>query len=115
EDPLELGADDVLSLEIFVRDGLGEPCELSADDDELIWAPILRSGTLATRPGPDGETLREPLVIVRGRTDDPSKEIGLQNLLDNFKAGAVQHVTIPTTHENGVLENNGYIVDMRID
>jgi hypothetical protein len=114
EDSLELGADDVLSLEIFVRDGMGEPVELADDDPELIWAPILRSGTLATRPGPYGEKLREPLIIVPGLTESPGTEIGLENLLNNFKAGAVQHVTIPTTHENGVLENNGYIVDMKI-
>lgn len=114
ESPLELAAGDELTLEIFIRDGFGEPTELT-DSEGLIWAPILRSGTLATRPGPYGEKLRDPLVIVPGRTADPSKEIGLENLLANFKAGAIQHVTIPTSHENGVLENNGYIVDMRID
>jgi hypothetical protein len=114
EKPVELAADDDVSLEIYVRNGLGEKIELDSDDDGLIWAPILRSGTHATRPGPYGEKLREPLVIVPGRASDPTKEIGLENLLENFNRGAVQHVTIPTTHDNGVLENNGYIEALKI-
>src|ERR1039457_4927822 len=40
-----------LSLEIFSDIKLGEPVEES--DDGLIWAPIARSGMLATRPGPN--------------------------------------------------------------
>lgn len=104
ETPVELGADDDLSLEIFIRNGFGEEIELDTDENGLIWAPILRSGTHATRPGPFGEKLKEPLVIVPGRASNPG-EIGLENLLDNFNRGAVQHVTIPTTHENGVLDN----------
>lgn len=115
EDSLELGENDDLTLEIFVRDGLGEPIQMGDEGDGLIWAPILRSGTHAMRPGPYGEKLKDPLVIVPGIANDPHKEIGLENLYNSFKAGAVQHVTIPTTHDNGVLENNGYIVDMRID
>lgn len=113
ETPVELGADDDLSLEIFIRDSFGEKIELDTDENGLIWAPILRSGTHATRPGPFGEKLKEPLVIVPGRASNPG-EIGLENLLDNFNRGAVQHVTIPTTHENGVLENNGYIAALKI-
>ena len=115
EDSFELSADDDLTLEIFIRDGLGEPIQMADGEDGLIWAPILRSGTHAMRPGPYGEKLKEPLIIVPGVASDPHKEIGLENLYNSFKAGAVQHVTIPTTHDNGVLENNGYIVDMRID
>lgn len=106
--------DEAESLEVFVRDGIGEPLQLDDGDDSLIWAPILRSGMLATRPGPNGEKVREPLVFVPGIASDPRKEIGLQNLYDSFKSNAVQHVTIPTTHENGVLDNTGYIVDVKI-
>jgi hypothetical protein len=101
------------SLEVFVRDGLGEPATVEADGG-LIWAPILRSGMLAMRPGPNGEKVHEPLVFVPGKASDPRKEIGLQNLLDNFNAGAIQHVTIPTTHENDVLSNTGFIKAMKI-
>jgi hypothetical protein len=102
-----------ISLEVFVRDGLGEPIHLD-EDREMIWAPILRSGMLATRPGPNGEKKHEPLVFVPGLASDPRKEIGLQNLYDSFKAGAIQHVTIPTNHDNGVLDNTGFIKDLKI-
>lgn len=102
-----------VSLEVFVRDGMGEATQLD-EKAGLIWAPILRSGMLATRPGPHGEKKHEPLVFVPGRAGDPRKEIGLQNLYDNFKAGAIQHVTIPTSHENSVLDNTGFIKDLKI-
>lgn len=102
-----------VSLEVFVRDAMGEKVELD-EEKGLIWAPILRSGMLATRPGPNGEKKHDPLVFVPGRASDPRKEIGLQNLLDNFKAGAIQHVTIPTSHENDVLSNTGFIKDLKI-
>lgn len=100
-----------VSLEVFVRDGMGERIEL---ENDLLWAPILRSGMLAMRPGPNGEKVEKPLVFVPGRASDSRKEIGLQNLVDNFKAGAVQHVTIPTSHENKVTENTGFIKDLKI-
>lgn len=102
-----------VSLEVFVRDALGEPTELD-EEKSLIWAPILRSGMLATRPGPNGEKKHDPLVFVPGLAQDPRKEIGLQNLYDSYKAGAIQHVTIPTSHENGVLDNTGFIKDLKI-
>lgn len=101
-----------VALEVFVRDGMGEKLELG--DDDLIWAPILRSGMLATRPGPNGEKRHEPLVFVPGLASDPRKEIGLQNLVDSFKKNAIQHVTIPTSHDNSVLSNTGFIKDLKI-
>lgn len=110
-----LAADDKeFSLEIFVRDGLGEPIKLDESDDGLIWAPLLRTGMHATRPGPNGEKLNEPLVVVSGYASDPTKEIGLQNLYDAFQGKAFEHVTIPQTHENHTLDNTGYIVDVKI-
>ena len=102
-----------VSLEVFVRDGMGEPTQLD-EKEGLIWAPILRSGMLATRPGPNGEKRHEPLVFVPGRASDPRKEIGLENLLDSFQKKAIQHVTIPTSHDNGVLDNTGFIRDLKI-
>lgn len=106
------GAD--LSFEIFGH-AQGEKTHLDDEDANLLWAPILRSGTLAMRPGPGGQKIAEPLVFVPGHSDDPRKEIGLEDLLDAFNEGAVQHVTLPTTHENDVLSNTGYIEGMRID
>lgn len=102
-----------LSFEIF-GSTQGEKIELDEDDDGLLWAPILRSGTLAVRPGPGGKKIHEPLVFVPGHSSDARKEIGLEDLMDAFNAGAVQHVTIPTNHENGVLDNTGFIEAMKM-
>jgi hypothetical protein len=124
-DATDLGEEDVdldqlfsdgveLSFELFGHSHAGENVHLDEDDDGLLWAPILRSGTLAMRPGPNGQKLHEPLVFVPGHSDDPRKEIGLEDLLNAFNEGAVQHVTIPTTHENGVLDNTGFIEGMKI-
>lgn len=100
-----------ISLEIFSTQ-LNEPTEDS--DDGLIWAPIARSGMLATRPGPNGEKLDRPLVFIPGHSEDQRKEIGLQDIYEAFKDGAVEYVTIPLSHENNVLENTGYIKDLKI-
>ncbi len=105
-------SDDDLSLEIYVQGGIGEDVLLG--EDGFVWAPILRSGTLALRPGPNGQKVAEPLVFVPGLSTNTRKEIGLQNLVDAFESDAVQHVTIPTTHENSVLQNTGYIRGLKI-
>lgn len=104
---------EAISFEIFGNTD-GEKIELDEDEDGLLWAPILRSGTLAVRPGPGGQKVADPLVFVPGHSKDARKEIGLEDLLDAFNAGAVQHVTIPTSHQNGVLENTGFIKGMKI-
>lgn len=94
--------------------------ETFADDQDagVIWAPILRSGQHAMRPGPGGTKLRIPLKIVAGKSSDPSKEIGLMNLKESFDKGAVQHVTIPKGHpkddEEMMLKNTGYIKALKI-
>jgi hypothetical protein len=101
-----------LSLEIYSDIQLDEPTEET--DDGLIWAPIARSGMLATRPGPNGEKLDQPLIFVPGRSEDQRKEIGLQDIYDSFKDKAIEYVTLPLSHENKVLENTGYIKDLKI-
>lgn len=105
-----------VSLEVFVRDGMGEKFDREPDAEGLIWAPILRSGMLACRPDPTAANGRkhEPLVFVPGKASDPRKEIGLENLVEAYYDGAIQHVTIPTSHENGVLDNTGFIKGLKI-
>lgn len=101
-----------LSLEIFSNIQLDEPTEET--DDGLIWAPIARSGMLATRPGPNGEKLDQPLVFIPGHSEDQRKEIGLQDIYDSYNDNAIEYVTIPLSHENNVLENTGYIKGLKI-
>jgi hypothetical protein len=108
---------DHLSIEVFARaDLLGERVDLQKDAEGLIWAPILRSGTLAMRPNPDAPGGKEkvPLVFVPGHAENHNKEIGLEDLVDAFNEKAVEHVTIPKTHANGTFENTGTIVRMKI-
>jgi hypothetical protein len=111
-----------LSFEIFSDIDLNEPVEET--DDGLIWAPIARSGMLATRPGPNGEKLDSPLIFVPGHSDNQLKEIGLQDIHDAFKDKAHEHVTIPIDmrisgedipgHNNRVYQNTGEILDIKI-
>lgn len=101
-----------LSLEIYSDIKLDEPVETG--DDGLIWAPILRSGMLATRPGPNGEKLDEPLVFVPGRSQNQRKEIGMQDIVDAFNDKAIEYVTLPLSHENNLLENTGFIKELKM-
>ena len=101
------------SLEIFARGDLVDRTDLKKDEDGVIWAPIIRSGTLAVRPGPNGTKVHEPLVFVPGHASNAT-EIGLADLKSAFDDQAVEHVTIPRTHANDTFENTGRIVGMRI-
>jgi len=110
-----------LSLEIY-SDKLDEPAEET--DDGLIWAPIARSGMLATRPGPNGEKLDQPLVFIPGHSENQRKEIGLEDIYDAFKDNAIEYVTLPIdtvingeeigAHSNKTFQNTGTIKDLKI-
>lgn len=112
-----LTSEDQFSIELYTRPDLvlDGKLDLKRGDDGLIWAPILRSGTLACRPDPTAPNGRknEPLTFVKGHAVGP-KEIGLQDLFDAFEANAVQHVTIPKTHRNDEFENTGFIRKLKI-
>jgi hypothetical protein len=110
-----------LSLEIFSTQ-LDEPEEKT--DDGLIWAPIARSGMLATRPGPNGEKLDSPLIFIPGHSENQRKEIGLQDIHDAFKDKAIEYVNLPIdtvkndsdvpAHKNFTFQNTGFIKDTKI-
>ncbi len=69
-------------------------------DDGLIWKPVCKTGTLALSPGPGQVDSEKPLQLT-------------PDLFDSVKVAyddaAIEHVTIPETHGNGVLENTGYV------
>lgn len=96
--------------EIFFAGGSIE----QEEGDPIIWKTVLSQGRLELTPGPYGSKVKKPLIIVEGRSSDPNEEIGLQDLLDSYEAGAIQHVTVPTSHSNTLLENTGFIRGMRI-
>lgn len=69
-------------------------------EDGLIWKPVCKTGTLALSPGPGQVDSEKPLELT-------------PDLFDSVKMAyddaAIEHVTIPETHGNGVLENTGYV------
>lgn len=88
----------------------------SADsEDGLIWKPILRTGDWKFRPGPNGTPIKKRLSVVKGNATDLEHEIGIQDLVDAFEDGAVQHVTVPKSHADKVDENTGYIKSLKVD
>jgi hypothetical protein len=112
-DPLseELAGSAAGTLEVFLADG--GPL-LQSKDDDLLWAPMIREGQWAVRPGPAGQKKKRPLRVVVGKSKDSRKEIGLQDLIDNFNDGAVEYVTVPETHDNKWVENTGFIRKMKL-
>lgn len=95
--------------EVFFANGSVE----QEEGDPIIWKTILTPGRLELTPGPNGTKVKKPLNIVEGHSDDPTS-IGLQDLMDSYEAGAIQHVTIPTSHSNNVLENTGFLRGLRM-
>lgn len=96
--------------ELFLAEGT------VAARDGRVWATVLPVGEWALTPDArTGKPVNKPLRVIEGRSDDPRKEIGLQDLLDAFQEGAVQHVTVPLSHEDRPDENTGFIRDMRIE
>lgn len=81
---------------------------------DLLWYPIIREGQWAVRPGTTGRKRRVPLKVVAGNSKNQRREIGLEDLLSAFNDEAVQHVTVPSSHNNTVLENQGFIKAMKI-
>lgn len=100
-------AEDHLAFEAYFADG-----EVEESDDDLIWKDILKEGTWAYRPGPGQKPTPIPLKVVREAKKEG--EIGLQDLIDSFEAGAVDHVTVPLSHQDRPEENTGYVKKLRI-
>jgi len=66
-------------------------------------------------PGPGQEPTRKPITVTKdGKSNPDDLTISMSEILKNFKDGAVEHVTIPTSHKDGVLENTGFIRNLRL-
>lgn len=81
----------------------GDKTPPQVDEDGRIWKPVLRTGLWEV--GPHGR----PLMVVAGYSADQRSQIGLMDILDAFNEGAIEHVTIPTTHDDLVDQNTGYV------
>ncbi len=86
-----------------------------AEQDGVIWKTIMREGTWKYAPGPGQKPIEKPITVVRdGVSSAKDFTISLQELKENFEKGAKDHVTIPTSHDDKVYENTGFIRDLRI-
>lgn len=92
--------------ELFFADA--KPSTIEADDEGLIWKPMLPVGIW--KIGPNGR----PLKVVAGKSPDQRQAIGMQDVIEAFNASAVPHVTVPLSHEDKVDENTGYLRKLKV-
>jgi len=106
----ETKTEDTSMLEIYLSSN--QKTELA--DDGLVWKEVLREGEWAYRPGPGHKPMNKPLKVVAGYSADPSKEIGFADLTDAFNDGAMDHVTVPTSHADQPHENTGFVRQLEV-
>lgn len=110
DDGVDLSDDDQLMAEVYFD---SEPVS-SPDSDGLIWKTILREGVWKISPGSNAKESK-PLTVVRdGQSSGDKLIISMSELKENFEKGAIEHVTIPTSHKDSVTENTGYVRKLRI-
>lgn len=98
----ESSDDEVTFFEMF----FSSP-SVEVDENGLVWKPGLRTGNWVKGPNDS------PLIVVDGHSEDQRAAIGIQDVVDAFEDGAVEHVTIPKSHEDLVDENTGYVRKLR--
>lgn len=115
-DEFEIGLDDdTMMAEIFLDDADEEALKLS---EGLIWKTLVREGKWRYSPR-DVATgkLKNPIGIKftpDGESDAASFTISMSELKKNFERGVIEHVTIPTSHQNKPEQNTGYIRKLRM-
>jgi len=105
----DVTTEEVAALEIY----LSTDTSTTIDDDGLVWKEVLREGTWAYRPGAGQVPESKPLKVVVGNSAD-SSEIGFADLIESFEARAIDHVTIPTSHEDKPEQNTGFVEKLEI-
>lgn len=106
-DQNENDSEDSFGYEVYMTDG-----DIVESEDGLVWKEILREGTWPYRPGPDHKPLKKPLSIITGNAEN-SDQIGMADLIEAFYDEAIDHVTIPTSHDDKPHENTGYIRELK--
>ncbi len=90
--------------------------------EEGIWKPVLRTGRWRVGPWSTRDKA-VPMQVVESGPSDPKKCIvSLEELMQSFKAGAKQHVTVPLTkgndadtHKNHSIDNTGFVRNTKIE
>lgn len=85
------------------------------EEGDLIWKTVLREGEWKFSPGPGQLPINKPIKVVKdGRSDGKSMTISIEEIKNSFTSGAKEHVTVPTSHEDKVHENTGFVKDVRV-
>jgi hypothetical protein len=100
--------DEDFFYELFFADGDVK------EEEGLIWKEVLREGVWKYRPGAGAKPIPIPLKVVAGNTDEQG-QIGMADLIAAFEDGAVDHVTVPTSHEDKPQDNTGYVRKLKIE
>jgi hypothetical protein len=103
-------ADETAMLEIY----LSSHNEAQASDDGLVWKEVLREGEWSYRPGAGQKPTEKPLRVIAGNSANPEEEIGFADLIEAFEDGAMDHVTVPTSHADHPHENTGFVRQLEI-
>jgi hypothetical protein len=99
----------ILAEMFFEDDGKEE-----TDEDGRVWKTILREGKWQFSPGTGQKPVNKPITVVKSGKSDPHKLIiSMEEIKKNFEEGVIEHVTIPTSHADKVLENTGFIKSLR--
>ncbi len=100
----------ILAELFFAESATGAPGE-----DGLVYKTILREGHWKYSPNDQAGKKPVGITVVKDGKSDPVKlVVSMSELKKNFENDAVEHVTIPTSHKDGVLENTGFIKDLRL-
>ena len=84
------------------------------EEDGLIWKTILREGTWKMSPGPGQTPVQKPITVTKnGHSDADSLTISMSEIKKHFESGIIEHVTVPTSHADKVLENTGFVKKLR--
>lgn len=106
------GIESDLLAEMFLA--AGEKATATApDSDGLIWKPVLREGEWKFSPSSQGAAPKPIKIVKEGKSDRKNLVISMDEIKKNFEDGIIEHVTIPTSHEDKVLENTGFIKKLR--
>ena len=90
------------------------------DENGLVVKEILREGEWPVIPTNFGRVSKPLRVVRNGKSDQDAGIIALEELVENFSAGAVPNVQIPLSdtqqdHKNTTRLNTGFVRGLRIE
>lgn len=113
EEKVGLSNEPDLMAEMFFAETETKKSEVK-EEGGLVWKPIMREGDWKYSPS-GGAAAPKPIKIIKdGESSRKDMTISMAELKANFEANAIEHVTIPASHKDTVLENTGFIRKLRL-